>query len=166
MSVECFDPMIVPSTGPEVAVPWFQTAPIPAEMLDRITGIQLSTLSHDQGWVTDPAAGAWTWYQIQVLIDETSNARGKARSASSTMWTSHRNAMASSMAEIQEGHFFDPSHEMFSVLHAGDRLEVTAHARFRGWTNYAERGCLQVFVRWEPSPEMMKIVYDGVSSAK
>ncbi|KAG9079148.1 hypothetical protein FS749_008785 [Ceratobasidium sp. UAMH 11750] len=51
---------------------------------------------------------------------------------------------------------------MFSALHAGDRLEVTANARFPQWMNYAEQGFLQIFVRWVPSPEMTKLIYGNI----
>ncbi|KAG8692799.1 hypothetical protein FRC08_009533 [Ceratobasidium sp. 394] len=152
----------VPSRGPEVAVPWFQTTPISSEGLEQITGVQLSTVSHDQGWVTDPSAGSWTWFDIHIVVDEISRSRGKARSADSTTWTSHRNRMGSPTSEYQQGLFFDSSHEMFSALHAGDRLEVTANARFPQWMNYAEQGFLQIFVRWVPSPEMTKLIYGNI----
>ncbi|KAG9122059.1 hypothetical protein FRC07_001715 [Ceratobasidium sp. 392] len=166
MSQECLEPVIVPSRGPEVAVPWFQTAPIPAEKCDQIVGVQLLTVSHDQGWVDDPTAGSWTWYQVHILIDETSRSRGKARSAGSTTWVSHRNQIALSLSEHQKGQLFNSSHEMLSALHAGDCLEVTANAQFPGWTNYAEQGNLQIFIRWEPSSDMMKLIYSSIPSAK
>ncbi|KAG9127484.1 hypothetical protein FRC07_013162 [Ceratobasidium sp. 392] len=165
LSQECSEPLVVPSRGPEVAIPWFQTAPIPVEKHNQIIGVQLSTFSHDQGWVGDPTAGSWSWYQIQIVIDEASRLRGKARWADPMSWVSHRNRMASPQSEYHRGQFFGASHEMLSVLQAGDCLEITANARFLGWKNYADQGKLQVFVRWEPSPEMLKLIYDNVPSS-
>ncbi|KAF8704644.1 Cyanovirin-N, partial [Rhizoctonia solani] len=60
------------------------------------------------------------------------------------------------------GLLFDSSHEIWKYLDEGDRLEVMAHAQFRGWENHGERGILRIFTRWCPSEEFLNIVC-GVS---
>lgn len=58
---------------------------------------------------------------------------------------------------------FDAGHEVFSYIQPGDCLEVTANAMCPAWVNYAERGSLEVFTQWEPSPKMMGLIYGGLS---
>jgi len=159
ISHDCRTPMIIPSRGPEERVPWFRTAPFTPEILSRVTGFQLSTFSHDQGWVDDPGAGSYTWYQIRVVNPQT-HPEGKLReNGSPAIWDSHRNRVGNSTTECYRGTLFDDEHEIFTYLKAGDCLEVTANARFYGWVNYAERGSLEVFTGWEPSSRMMGLIY-------
>lgn len=159
VSHDCRMSMIIPSRGPEERVPWFRTAPFTTEILGRVTGFQLSTFSHDQGWVDDPSAGSYTWYQIRVVNPDT-HPEGKLReNGSPAIWNSHRNRVGNSITEHHRGTLFDAEHEIFTYLQAGDCLEVTANAQYYGWVNSAERGTLEVFTGWEPSSRMMGLIY-------
>ncbi|KAF8607334.1 hypothetical protein BDV93DRAFT_520202 [Ceratobasidium sp. AG-I] len=163
VSHDCQTSMIVPSRGPEEKVPWFRTAPFTSEILGRVTSFQLSTDSHDQGWVDDPSAGSYTWYQIRVINPHT-HPEGKLReNGSSAVWDSHRNRVGNFNSEFYRGMLFDAEHEIFKYLRAGDCLEVTANAMCPGWVNYADRGTLEVFTQWEPSSKMMELIYSAPS---
>jgi len=163
VSHNCRVSMIVPSRGPEEKVPWFCTAPFTSEILERVTGFQLSTVSHDQGWASDPSAGSYTWYQVRVINPHT-HPEGKPREDGSiAVWDSHRNRVANPNPEFYRGMLFDAGHEVFNYLQVGDCLEVTANAMCPAWVNYAERGSLEVFTQWEPSPKMIELIYGGLS---
>lgn len=68
VSHDCRMSMMVPSRGPEEEkVPWFRTAPFTSEILERVTGFQLSTVSHDQGWVDDPGVSIISYHKVILL---------------------------------------------------------------------------------------------------
>ncbi|CEL63025.1 Cyanovirin-N homolog OS=Neurospora crassa (strain ATCC 24698 / 74-OR23-1A / CBS 708,71 / DSM 1257 / FGSC 987) GN=NCU05495 PE=1 SV=2 [Rhizoctonia solani AG-1 IB] len=139
-----------------ISVPWFSTAPFIREALRNIVAVQIITDSHDQGWADYPDIGWRSWFSLRIVRpDEHSLTRSVDRERE---WKSHSNRIADHTTRHYRGLLFDSSHEIWAHLSEGDRLEVMVHTQFRGWENYAERGILRVFTRWEPSEAFLNIV--------
>ncbi|KAH7097205.1 hypothetical protein BKA62DRAFT_456245 [Auriculariales sp. MPI-PUGE-AT-0066] len=45
---------------------WFNSPVLDTTTLARVVGCQLRTLSRDQGWASDRAAGSWTWFELSL----------------------------------------------------------------------------------------------------
>jgi len=45
----------------------FATPILDEATCSKLKGVQLGTLSCDQGWCDDPTAGSWTWYELGVI---------------------------------------------------------------------------------------------------
>lgn len=121
--------------------------------LARLIGLRVRTLSKDQGWVSDEAAGNWTWFEVTVL-DAAGNRKmvvneeGKDEEA---VWESHHNKLASKSFKLRKGRWFEPTHELWRILKLdqGDQIAVNACARYPGWTNEVQSVSLDVWLWWK-----------------
>ncbi|KAF8594963.1 hypothetical protein BDV93DRAFT_457958 [Ceratobasidium sp. AG-I] len=138
-------------------IPWFSTAPLTKSMIQQIEYFKLLTFSHDQGWADDPMTASCTWFEIQIVAGNLSETRTRD-DGKKAAWRSHANLPISCNYVQCDGQPFNLQHELRSYLHEGDYLEVTAHAIYRCWENYAGKGMLRVYTKWEPSYEMLQLI--------
>lgn len=68
--------------------------PLSQAAIDALHSVQLFADTHDQGWVTDRALGNWTWLEIALYDNESSNTP-KLREGVELVWHSHKNDMGS-----------------------------------------------------------------------
>ncbi|KAJ1309241.1 hypothetical protein OPQ81_004907 [Rhizoctonia solani] len=131
---------------------WFQTEPFTKQMVSRIKSIQLVTMSHHQGFVDDRQAGSWSWFERRPNGDEVSQ-------------LSHTHPVEEETAEQQNdfaeyrGRLFGPGDQMWRDIEEGDVLQVMMKAQFPEWINVACDGVLRVHMWWEPSSEMLELIY-------
>lgn len=77
-------------------------------------------------------------------------------------WCSHAHPIDSnSEYKVYKGILFDFDHPMWKNVDEGDVLVVFLKARFGAWSNNARHGVLDVKTWWEPSPEMLELMYRG-----
>jgi hypothetical protein len=124
---------------------WFSTAPLSAHNLVNTQSIQLFTLSRDQGWVSNPHDGSWSWFDIILLPSE------RERDAEEHSWLSHNNGPPASTMRSRAGSIFGPSHEIWQIARIGDRIGVRACAQFGGWRNVATMALLILQEYFVPS---------------
>jgi len=117
---------------------WFSTAPLSAHDLANMQSIQLLTFSRDQGWVSDPNAGSWSWFDIVLLPSE----REERVDTEEHLWLSHTNDPPASSLRRRAGSILGPSHEIWQIARVGDRIGVRACAQYSGWRNVAKMGIL------------------------
>lgn len=43
------------------------SVPFDRGLLAKIKGMQVKTLSNDQGWVSDTNAGEWSWFEVVIF---------------------------------------------------------------------------------------------------
>lgn len=63
-------------------------------MIKYLQGVQLHTETHDQGYVTDRAQGNWTWLELAIYENESSDSP-RVKEDVELLWQSHRNSMGS-----------------------------------------------------------------------
>ncbi|KAG8995837.1 hypothetical protein FRB90_000081 [Tulasnella sp. 427] len=135
----------------------FASPVVEQEMLHRLVSLRVDTISTDQGWVSDPSSGSWSWIEVGIVRfstlarDETfrvdpleeallPNRHGRQFSTEDEVdtrdlhtWESHHNPVAGNGFALVEGKDFGPEHEIWSTLQAGDRIGVWLCAQFPGW---------------------------------
>ena len=111
---------------------WFSIAPFSAHDLTTIQSMQLFTRSRDQGWVGDPNAGSWSWFDVVLIPNEPERSDRKEQ-----LWLSHNNGPPASIIQRRAGANFGPNHEIWQLAQIGDRIGVRAYAQFNGWSNVA-----------------------------
>ncbi|CAE6474973.1 unnamed protein product [Rhizoctonia solani] len=145
---------------------WFQTEPFTKRMLRHVKSIQLVTMSHHQGWVSDRDGGSWSWFEFQVATDQGDvPALVKRQSNGDEIsWCCLEHPVDRETAEVQgdfakhEGSIFDSDHELWTQIEEGDVLQVVMKAQFGGWSNVASDGVVRISTWWEPSIEMLGLV--------
>jgi hypothetical protein len=125
---------------------WFSSAQLSAHDLANTHSIQLLTRSRDQGWVSDPNAGSWSWFDVVLLPGER-----KRLNAEEHSWPSHSNSPPASTMRRRAGFTFGTSHEIWQIAQIGDRIRVRACAQFSGWRNIATMGLLIIQEYFIPS---------------
>ncbi|KAG6906708.1 hypothetical protein DXG01_012532, partial [Tephrocybe rancida] len=75
------------------------------------------TKSHDQGWVSSPEAGSWSWFDI-VVLDSPEAEETKARDGLSLVWLNHINSLSEKEYKTECGHIFEGDHDIFGCLEA------------------------------------------------
>lgn len=87
-------------------VTWFKSDPVNRNFCDRVIGLQLVTKSRDQGWVSRPEDGSWSWFELSIFPNSKTNV---ARNMDNTplSWRSHNNQMASRSTRTERGLVFD-----------------------------------------------------------
>lgn len=125
---------------------WFSVVPFSAQDLTVIHSMQLFTRSRDQGWVNDPNAGSWSWFDIALIPNE----RGKS-DRKEYSWQSHNNSPPASRMLRRFGANFGPNHEIWQLAQIGDRIVVRICAQFGGWSNVASMAILIVQEYFIPS---------------
>ncbi|KAG6906706.1 hypothetical protein DXG01_012530 [Tephrocybe rancida] len=84
---------IIAANDQVVSELWFQTPALDKEIVENIISIQLETKSRDQGWVSSPEAGSWSWFDI-VVLDSPEAKETKARDGLLLVWLSHTNSLS------------------------------------------------------------------------
>lgn len=56
----------ISSSGSLDSCIWIHTPPLSRSDISKIWGMQLSTLSANQGWVGNRDAGCWSWFEIAI----------------------------------------------------------------------------------------------------
>lgn len=125
---------------------WFSTSPLSAHDLANTHSTQLLTLSGDQGWVSDPHAGSWSWFDVVLIPSEREGLDGEEPS-----WFSHNNSPPASIIQPRAGSIFGPSHDLWQIAQIGNRIGVRACAQFNGWKNIATQGLLIIQEYFIPS---------------
>ena len=125
---------------------WFLTSPLSAHDLANMHSTQVLTRSCDQGWVSDPNAGSWSWFDVILIPSERERLDRGEHS-----WFSHSNSPPASTMRRRAGSIFGPSHEIWQIAEIGDRIGVRACARFGGWRNIATMGLLIIQEYFIPS---------------
>ncbi|KAH7343209.1 hypothetical protein B0J17DRAFT_641447 [Rhizoctonia solani] len=148
---------------------WFQTEQFTKEMLSHIKSIQLITMSHHQGFVGNRYAGSWSWFEIRIARSteqDPSQFEVKHRpSGEEISQRSHSHPVDEETAEQQgdfaehRGFVFGPGNPLWNEIEVGDVLQVMMKAQFSGWKNVASDGILKINRWWEPSPEMLELIY-------
>lgn len=112
---------------------WFKSPPIDRNFCFRVTQLQLSTDSKDQGFVFDKKAGSWTWFELVILPDESSLEPKKSKDGKELVWRSHSNRLGNDTVTTRHfGAVFDRRSELLANLEVGDILAVRVCARFAG----------------------------------
>ena len=132
----------VAQSGNTIGKDWFSTAPLSAHDLANTHSIQLLTHLKDQGWVSDPYAGVWSWYIIALLPTDQERVNSEQHS-----WPSHSNGPPANTFGLLTGYIFGPSHEIWRITQIGDRIGV----RIFGWRNDATMALLILQEYFTPS---------------
>lgn len=69
---------------------WFKTAPLTRTDCYRWVQLQLTTVSHDQGWVQDHTQGSWSWFEVSLMENEHATTP-REKDGKMLSWVSHRN---------------------------------------------------------------------------
>ncbi|KAH6893795.1 acyl transferase/acyl hydrolase/lysophospholipase [Coprinopsis sp. MPI-PUGE-AT-0042] len=91
---------------------WFKSQPVDRDFCFRVTQLQLSTDSSDQGDVGDMQAGSWTWFELVILRGDSTSDEPKYKDGKELAWRSHSNRLA------------DPT---FTTQRDGDSPSITRH---------------------------------------
>jgi hypothetical protein len=110
----------------------------------------LQTRSRDQGWVSDPSLGNYSWFDVQI----------RKRNGEKISFRSHHNRMAWGKSFVQRV-VFDQEHEIWSRIEIGDSLEIVACALFTGWANYVDQSKMSLFARYVPDFQWLGVPYDS-----
>lgn len=159
LSISASQSIIARSSGPKVHPTFFSTPPLSARWLSHVRQMRLRTLSADQGRVSDPNAGNWSWFEIEIRTPNTTPQQGPAfvpklrpgDSLTPLKWHSHHNKLASLHIEEREGMLFSPNHEIWRFVEPGDIISVIACAQFPAWANIAGGGTLHFWEKFDPT---------------
>ncbi|KAF8071587.1 acyl transferase/acyl hydrolase/lysophospholipase [Lyophyllum atratum] len=147
---------------------WLRTPALDQSLIDKIVQIQLETKSRDQGWVSAPDAGSWSWFDI-IVLDSPGASDIKVKDGLALAWLSHDNKLGVGEYTKQVGPVLGSKHDIFNGLEAGNALAVRVCAQFPGWENHASEARLILKVsekgrhNWQPSSDDEdKAAYLGV----
>lgn len=84
-----------------------KSIPITAELKDRITRLQLRTISHDQGFADNSGLGSWSWFELAILQDQEDEEIKRNSDGLAMTWRSHANRIAHSKFSQYFGFQFD-----------------------------------------------------------
>ncbi|KDQ12448.1 hypothetical protein BOTBODRAFT_34423 [Botryobasidium botryosum FD-172 SS1] len=114
----------------------------------KMERLVVSTTSRDQGWVSDPHSGSYSWFDVAIIAPDDTVKTSSAGTL--LLWTSHHNRVAGRNSENLEG-VIEGEHEIWDHLSEGDRIAVFIAAQFPGWANYTSSGSLRVWHSFEPT---------------
>ncbi|KAG7409935.1 Calcium-independent phospholipase A2-gamma [Fusarium oxysporum f. sp. rapae] len=103
--------------------------------------MKLVAKSRDQGFIDDPLAGNWTWFEIAILKTKYSE-EPRVKDGIHLVWVSHRNRFLSKDYGWEEGVEFGKDHDIFRLLEEGNVIAVRLCARFQAWQIKARTGYL------------------------
>lgn len=72
---------------------WFTSDPVDKDFCSRVIELQLNTFSCDQGWVSEPEKGSWSWFEIAIFPDANTREVKTDRYGNELRWRSHCNIM-------------------------------------------------------------------------
>ena len=110
--------------------------------------IVFTITAHDQGWVSDPNAGTWTWFDALLVPNDRSEHlvhRLATNELGNGKWQTHSVTwLAEDMKqEAKEG---ECKAEVMRAMQEGAELQVVAHAQFPGWVNHVRDVSIEAFV--------------------
>ncbi|KAG6814273.1 hypothetical protein H0H93_013004 [Arthromyces matolae] len=106
----------VASTDDQVASElWFHTPALDQHIIDNLVKIQLETKSHDQGWVSVPEAGSWSWFDI-VVLESPKATEIKVKDGLALVWLSHDNKLGQKQDTKQTGVALQGDQQIFASL--------------------------------------------------
>ncbi|RDB25621.1 Calcium-independent phospholipase A2-gamma [Hypsizygus marmoreus] len=128
---------------------WFDTPALDKEVIDKVVEIQLQTRSCDQGWVTFPGVGSWSWFDL-VILESPEATEPKVKDGVALT-----------------GPKLTSQHDIFNALEVGNALAVRACAQFVGWENHATEGRLVLRLSdkgraAQPQPDEFRFEYLGL----
>ena len=100
----------------EVIKVWFKSEPLNRSFTWRVVQLQLSTQSHDQGFVDDSSRGNFTWFEIALFPDSEATEPRRGPDGAQLVWKSHNNQLANSKGTLHFGTIFDRRSELLSLL--------------------------------------------------
>ncbi|KAG6916204.1 hypothetical protein DXG01_007834 [Tephrocybe rancida] len=148
---------------------WFRTPALDEDILKKVVSIQLETTSRDQGWVSSPEAGSWSWFDI-VVLESPESTKIKVKDGVALVWMSHTNHLGEKKDTKQTGPALGSQHDIFAGLEViiisviyvactltasnkvGNVLGVRVCARFEGWENHASEARLTLQVPEKGKP--------------
>jgi len=90
-----------------------------------MTRLQLSTRSHDQGWVTSPDDGAWSWFELSIMPNANSTEIKKDKDGLELSWRSHVNRLAKDTYARYFGYEFDQNSKLFQSLQVRESFRLS-----------------------------------------
>ncbi|KAL4264819.1 hypothetical protein AB1N83_004040 [Pleurotus pulmonarius] len=128
---------------------WFKTPALDEDFLRTVSHIRLQTTGRDQGWVSQPEKGSWSWFDIAIL-ESGESTTPLVKDDLIYVWRSHCNKIGHGRDETINGDiFYYKEHDLFKLLKPGYALAVFVCARFSGWRNHASSGRLLFCVEEE-----------------
>jgi len=133
---------------------WLRSLPLDKATLQRLHMVQLHTISHDQGWVGDPFAGTWTWFEL--AIERPLPALGSwdllmnPETKEPYRFQSHHNPQARGEPQSLSGAKFESDHKIWKLIKPGDRLVVSACAQYAEWSNTGLSARIEFWRRFDP----------------
>jgi len=136
----------------EVKKIWLATEPFTRESLSSIAALQVSTVSCNQGWVDNPNAGNYSWFEVAVgrlkvepyrsiLVHDPVHIRMLNESFvpsvdhldEPVLWKSHYNTLQGRDEKRRTGTLFSRDHKMWDDVKEGDVLALQGCAQYPGW---------------------------------
>ncbi|KAI7759009.1 hypothetical protein LZL87_010004 [Fusarium oxysporum] len=141
-TIPCHKKKELTAEGPDIVHKiWFHTQPLDTDTIQRIPCMKLVAKSRDQGFIDDPLAGNWTWFEIAILKTKYSE-EPRVKDGIHLVWVSHRNRFLSKDYGWEEGVKFGKDHDIFRLLEEGNVIAVRLCARFQAWQIKARTGYL------------------------
>jgi len=157
---------LVQSSGQtEVKQIWLTTEPFTRESLSSIVALRASTVSCNQGWVDNPNAGNYSWFDIAVgrfkpqplqsnLVRDLEHLEMLNKRFVPSVddldrpiqWRCHYNALKGREEKRCEGVLFSRDHEIWDNVKEGDVLVLQGCAQYSGWEC---RGSRAEFIFWK-----------------
>lgn len=94
---------------------WFKSKPLRNSFCHHVIQLQLSTDSHDQGWVSDAKEGSWSWFEVAIFENEHSST-AKVLDGRKLSWRSHANPIGEKAFSRNFGTIFDRRSEILDDL--------------------------------------------------
>jgi hypothetical protein len=160
-------PFEISSHDPLERYLWFYTEPM--QKLSHIWGIQLHTLSGNQGFPEDPRLGCWSWFEL-VIYSSNANESTERVDGFSTFkvndetfgvklgpdgeplkWFSHWNFNYYTEQTADAGQIFDLDHPLWSHVSPKDRLAVVACCQFPAWVCKGKGAYLKMWRIYDPT---------------
>ncbi|KAF3388415.1 Phospholipase A I [Penicillium rolfsii] len=116
---------------------WFKTNALNAATIKSFQSIQLFAETHDQGHVDDTSLGNWTWLELAIFEDESSD-KPRTKDSVELVWLSHKNRFLTDEYGWMAGQVFGRDHDLLRQLEPGNVLAVRVCARFPGWELYGK----------------------------
>jgi len=134
---------------------WFASEPMTAASLKHIAALRLDTTSHHQGFVSDPNAGMWSWFEVGVSRPLPENPAvyrlvEHMETGEPLVWLSHENPLEARSATQLCGKVFWPDHPLWTYLKPGDKVSVLVCAQYPAWRNHALVGQIRSWRYFEP----------------
>lgn len=95
---------------------WFKSQPLTREFCHRLTHLQLTTDSHDQGYANHRTAGSWSWFEVAILPSPDATEPRKAMDGEELVFHSHSNRLGCKTATRSHGVVFDRRSKLLANL--------------------------------------------------